>query len=355
MTNLGLSASKFTEQGELQKISAMFTAQSVQLSQSKDGQSVANFTSSKSSALDDEAYEDMSEPVSVGAPKALETQTKIQPLNTSCHSAGKPSKQKQSEKDSFVSIKSFFSQAEPCEEKLKNSVPKDSVLPEMNAPSKTRKSIAGFFALKMKSTATASSDFCSSANEPKFERGSCTDGSSEDLKDTAGCVESLTSTHPETFFSNEEEGVHNSGYSVHLTTSNKLSEVESKALDTYSSVTKSVHLTVPANPALCDAQPSGSAKGSASFEDFMECDSCGEMVSVWEMPEHSDYHFAIELQKEVNKTLAQTSNLSSSSGNFHGKRKMLTGSGKGGRGGKKSKGVTRDKSIQPLTAFFSKS
>ncbi|XP_077018001.1 DNA polymerase eta isoform X2 [Tamandua tetradactyla] len=32
-------------------------------------------------------------------------------------------------------------------------------------------------------------------------------------------------------------------------------------------------------------------------EDQVPCEKCGSMVLVWEMPEHMDYHFALELQK----------------------------------------------------------
>ncbi|XP_032155384.1 DNA polymerase eta isoform X3 [Sapajus apella] len=32
-------------------------------------------------------------------------------------------------------------------------------------------------------------------------------------------------------------------------------------------------------------------------EDQVPCEKCGSLVPVWEMPEHTDYHFALELQK----------------------------------------------------------
>lgn len=32
-------------------------------------------------------------------------------------------------------------------------------------------------------------------------------------------------------------------------------------------------------------------------EDQVPCEKCGSLVSVWEVPEHTDYHFALELQK----------------------------------------------------------
>ena len=39
-----------------------------------------------------------------------------------------------------------------------------------------------------------------------------------------------------------------------------------------------------------------------SAEDYVKCEKCGKMVVVWEMPEHADYHFALELQKQVSQT-----------------------------------------------------
>nr|2I5O_A Chain A, DNA polymerase eta [Homo sapiens] len=32
-------------------------------------------------------------------------------------------------------------------------------------------------------------------------------------------------------------------------------------------------------------------------EDQVPCEKCGSLVPVWDMPEHMDYHFALELQK----------------------------------------------------------
>lgn len=34
-------------------------------------------------------------------------------------------------------------------------------------------------------------------------------------------------------------------------------------------------------------------------EDMLACDRCGQKVPVWEMPEHNDYHFALDLQKSL--------------------------------------------------------
>lgn len=38
---------------------------------------------------------------------------------------------------------------------------------------------------------------------------------------------------------------------------------------------------------------------SVSSEDLLSCERCGQQVSVWEMPEHNDYHFALDLQNSL--------------------------------------------------------
>lgn len=37
-------------------------------------------------------------------------------------------------------------------------------------------------------------------------------------------------------------------------------------------------------------------------EDLLKCDRCGKEVLVWEMPEHTDYHFALDLQKSLSSS-----------------------------------------------------
>jgi hypothetical protein len=41
--------------------------------------------------------------------------------------------------------------------------------------------------------------------------------------------------------------------------------------------------------------------GSSSTEDYLPCEKCGHQVSVWDMPEHQDYHFALDLQNSTNE------------------------------------------------------
>ncbi|KAH9509130.1 hypothetical protein Btru_049132 [Bulinus truncatus] len=87
---------------------------------------------------------------------------------------------------------------------------------------------------------------------------------------------------------------------------------------------------------------------SGSSEDFMTCEKCGRVISMWDMPEHTDYHFALDLQKESSRI---------SGGNVepqvNASKRKLNSPSKNVKGGKKKKAVI-DKTIRPLTMFFSK-
>ncbi|KAK1905003.1 DNA polymerase eta [Dissostichus eleginoides] len=48
-------------------------------------------------------------------------------------------------------------------------------------------------------------------------------------------------------------------------------------------------------------------------EDLMNCERCGQEVSVWEMPEHNDYHFALDLQKSLSSSAPSSSSSSNAS------------------------------------------
>lgn len=50
-------------------------------------------------------------------------------------------------------------------------------------------------------------------------------------------------------------------------------------------------------PALEVAQKTTTTRSLPANEDQVPCEKCGSLVAVWEMPEHADYHFALELQK----------------------------------------------------------
>ncbi|XP_054455912.1 DNA polymerase eta isoform X2 [Anoplopoma fimbria] len=51
---------------------------------------------------------------------------------------------------------------------------------------------------------------------------------------------------------------------------------------------------------------------SVAREDLVNCERCGQEVSVWEMPEHNDYHFALDLQKSLSSSTSSAPISSSS-------------------------------------------
>ncbi|XP_037553679.1 DNA polymerase eta [Nematolebias whitei] len=53
-------------------------------------------------------------------------------------------------------------------------------------------------------------------------------------------------------------------------------------------------------------------KSHPQSDDFVSCERCGLEVLVWKMPEHSDYHFALDLQKSLSSTNLSTASSSSS-------------------------------------------
>lgn len=59
------------------------------------------------------------------------------------------------------------------------------------------------------------------------------------------------------------------------------------------------------DPKLNDPPP------SVAKEDLLTCERCGEEVLVWEMPEHNDYHFALDLQKSLSSSTLSSSSPSS--------------------------------------------
>ncbi|KAM9666983.1 DNA polymerase eta isoform 1-T1 [Trichechus inunguis] len=56
--------------------------------------------------------------------------------------------------------------------------------------------------------------------------------------------------------------------------------------------------------ALDVAQKAATTPSLLDAEDQVSCEKCGSLVPVWEMPEHTDYHFALELQKSFLQPLS---------------------------------------------------
>ncbi|XP_071393304.1 DNA polymerase eta-like [Centroberyx affinis] len=61
--------------------------------------------------------------------------------------------------------------------------------------------------------------------------------------------------------------------------------------------------------------PDPSERPSLAKEDLVSCERCGEEVLAWEMPEHNDYHFALDLQNSFSSSSVSTTAISLSSSN----------------------------------------
>ena len=79
-----------------------------------------------------------------------------------------------------------------------------------------------------------------------------------------------------------------------------------------------------------------------SPEDYLPCEKCRKPIAVWDMPEHMDFHFAMDLQKDIN-TLTSPSVTSHT-----GKRKSV------GSDSRNSKKIKTSSSQGKLDSFFSR-
>ncbi|XP_029031694.1 DNA polymerase eta isoform X2 [Betta splendens] len=76
-------------------------------------------------------------------------------------------------------------------------------------------------------------------------------------------------------------------------------------------------------------------------DDLINCERCGQEVSVWEMPEHHDYHFALDLQNSFSSSAgsaATSSSSTSSSSSACPVRDRAAGTSQSSRGKTKTKG-----------------
>ncbi|KAI3363256.1 hypothetical protein L3Q82_011891 [Scortum barcoo] len=82
---------------------------------------------------------------------------------------------------------------------------------------------------------------------------------------------------------------------------------------------------------------------SVAREDLLKCERCGQEVSVWEMPEHNDYHFALDLQNSLSSssgsaTISSSTVSSSSSSNMSPSPLRPAGIGQSSRSKTKPRG-----------------
>ncbi len=89
--------------------------------------------------------------------------------------------------------------------------------------------------------------------------------------------------------------------------------------------------------------PASEGKVSSEQDEMVLCGECGGHVSPFELPEHLDFHYAQQLQKEGGKPVVRTVFLPSA-----GKRKREGGASNKGRANKK-KSTGGD-----ISSFFSK-
>uniref|UniRef100_A0A3P8SS27 DNA polymerase eta n=1 Tax=Amphiprion percula TaxID=161767 RepID=A0A3P8SS27_AMPPE len=85
---------------------------------------------------------------------------------------------------------------------------------------------------------------------------------------------------------------------------------------------------------------------SVAREDLLKCERCGQEVLVWEMPEHNDYHFALDLQNSLSSPTGPANipssssavSSSSSSASLNAPRVGAAGTAQSSRGKTKTKG-----------------
>ncbi|XP_032408271.1 DNA polymerase eta isoform X2 [Xiphophorus hellerii] len=61
-----------------------------------------------------------------------------------------------------------------------------------------------------------------------------------------------------------------------------------------------------------ETEPEDLQPPSVLVEDLIICERCGKEVLVWEMPEHNDFHFALDLQNSLSSSINSAANTSSS-------------------------------------------
>uniref|UniRef100_A0A2C9JKM7 DNA polymerase eta n=1 Tax=Biomphalaria glabrata TaxID=6526 RepID=A0A2C9JKM7_BIOGL len=353
-TYLGLSASRFSAvAGDHQNIASLFAA----------SESTTQHKPVPSATFSDEDYDPTTSQVKDSSPGM--SGVKINKTDKTKQSSNSSSK-------STKNIQSFFSQKskqfqEPTETEGHSSSTKAQTNQENTAVSSVKFSQAHSSVTSVKSV-DEKSDVTSLKNVPSHS----TPPSKENAKDPP--VQSSQS--PKGFFARKLRAIKNGKGSVPQTLPgsvpetlpgsvpqilperNKESSTESDKELTASEVMMEQATDRVSAHSTSDISNGHSEQGSSAHkptsttnadnsEDYMTCDKCGQVVSMWDMPEHTDYHFALDLQKE-SRQQASTKTVSHGSTT---KRKFKSPSKKA-KGGKKKKEVV-DKSIQPLTMFFS--
>ena len=110
----------------------------------------------------------------------------------------------------------------------------------------------------------------------------------------------------------------------------------------------------PVNGSADNGTCSANVSPRYSPEDLMQCPKCGQTLPVWEMPEHSDFHFALEIQAQQSQNAPQrnaTANGRTSSSSSSTSNKNVFESGK--KRGRPKKDMPKSNS-QSVLNFFGK-
>ncbi|XP_040904996.1 DNA polymerase eta [Toxotes jaculatrix] len=87
---------------------------------------------------------------------------------------------------------------------------------------------------------------------------------------------------------------------------------------------------------------------SVAREDLINCERCGQEVLVWEMPEHNDYHFALDLQNSLSSSMSSAPvSTSSSTASASPFRVGAAGTAQSTRGKTKSRGQSGPQPKRP--------
>uniref|UniRef100_A0A4W5PIK2 UBZ3-type domain-containing protein n=1 Tax=Hucho hucho TaxID=62062 RepID=A0A4W5PIK2_9TELE len=112
-------------------------------------------------------------------------------------------------------------------------------------------------------------------------------------------------------------------------------------------------------------QSLGSCLASVAKEDLLTCECCGQDVLAWEMPEHNDYHFALDLQNSFSSANTTTNaSLHSSSVSTTSRPPLRSGTLQSSRGKTRARGQSTPQPKRPrsqggstgtLDSFFKRS
>lgn len=102
---------------------------------------------------------------------------------------------------------------------------------------------------------------------------------------------------------------------------------------------------------------------TVASEDLMSCERCGQEVLAWEMPEHNDYHFALDLQQSFSSGTSTITSSSSSGTAMNPLRAAAADTAHSSRGKTKTRGQSGPAPKRPrsqsastgtLDSFFKK-